>query len=45
MRTNQSRQKNYSDERRRSLGFEVDNIVFLKVVLMKGVLRFKCKGM
>ena len=44
MRTNQSRQKNYFDDRRTSLRFEVDNIVFMKVVLMKGVLRFKCKG-
>ena len=40
----QSRQKNYADKRRRPLEFEVGDLVFLKVALMKGVMRFGKKG-
>ena len=44
MRTAQSRQKSYADVRRKSLEFEVGDLVFLKVAPMKGVLRFGHKG-
>ncbi|WVZ71142.1 hypothetical protein U9M48_019762 [Paspalum notatum var. saurae] len=40
----QSRQKSYSDKRRRSLVFEKDDHVYLKVSPMKGVHRFGVKG-
>ncbi|XP_070002560.1 uncharacterized protein [Nicotiana sylvestris] len=40
----QSRQKSYSDVRRRDLEFQVDDWVFLKVSPMKGVMRFGKKG-
>ncbi|WMV55008.1 hypothetical protein MTR67_048393 [Solanum verrucosum] len=40
----QSRQKSYSDVRRRDLEFCVDDWVFLKVSPMKGVMRFGKKG-
>src|ERR1051325_4813463 len=40
MLTAQSRQKSYADVRHRDLEFEVGNMVFLKVVPLKGVLRF-----
>ncbi|WVZ84566.1 hypothetical protein U9M48_031591 [Paspalum notatum var. saurae] len=40
----QSRQKSYSDKRRRPLGFEVDDHVYLRVSPMKGVHRFGVKG-
>ncbi|WVZ93918.1 hypothetical protein U9M48_039868 [Paspalum notatum var. saurae] len=40
----QSRQKSYSDKRRRPLVFEVDDHVYLWVSLMKGVHRFGVKG-
>ena len=43
MCTAQSRQKSYVDVRRRSLEFEIGDLVFLKVAPMKGVLRFGCK--
>ena len=38
--TAQSRQKSYVELRRRDLEFEVDDHVFLKVVPMRGVMRF-----
>ena len=38
------RQKNYADVRRRSLEFEVGDMVFLRVSSMKGVLRSGHKG-
>ena len=44
MCTAQSRQKSYADSRRRNLEFEVGDMVFLKVALMKSVLRFGRKG-
>ena len=40
----QSRQKNYVDNRRRDLEFEVSDHVFLKVSPMKSVMRFGRKG-
>ncbi|WMV46591.1 hypothetical protein MTR67_039976 [Solanum verrucosum] len=36
----QSRQKSYTEVRRRDLEFEVDDLVYLKVSPMKGVMRF-----
>ncbi|KAA0047145.1 pol protein [Cucumis melo var. makuwa] len=44
MQTAQSRQKSYADVRRKDLKFYVGDKVFLKVALMKGVLRFEKKG-
>ncbi|KAK6125666.1 hypothetical protein DH2020_040592 [Rehmannia glutinosa] len=44
MGTAQSRQKSYSDQRRRMLEFSEGDQVFLKVALMKGVMRFGKKG-
>ncbi|XP_055803377.1 uncharacterized protein LOC129872408 [Solanum dulcamara] len=40
----QSRQKAYADNRCRPLEFQVDDWVFLKVLPMKGVMRFGRKG-
>ncbi|WVZ52577.1 LOW QUALITY PROTEIN: hypothetical protein U9M48_003625 [Paspalum notatum var. saurae] len=40
----QSRQKSYSDKRRRPLVFELDDHVYLRVSPMKGVHRFGVKG-
>jgi hypothetical protein len=40
----QSQQKSYADNRRRPLEFEVGDYVFLKVSLMRGVMRFGTKG-
>ncbi|WMV46552.1 hypothetical protein MTR67_039937, partial [Solanum verrucosum] len=40
LKTAQSRQKSYSNVRRRDLEFEVDDWVYLKVSPMKGVMRF-----
>ena len=42
--TIQSTQKSYANVRRRSLEFEIEDPVFLKVTPMKGVLRFRHKG-
>ncbi|KAH0633253.1 hypothetical protein KY284_036039 [Solanum tuberosum] len=44
LKTAQSRQKTYTDVRRRELEFEVDDWVYLKVSPMKGVMRFGKKG-
>ncbi|KAL0548767.1 hypothetical protein IC582_013237 [Cucumis melo] len=44
MQAAQSRQKSYADVRRKDLEFDVGDKVFLKVALMKGVLRFERKG-
>nr|XP_009797422.1 PREDICTED: uncharacterized protein LOC104243857 [Nicotiana sylvestris] len=44
LKTAQSRQKSYSDVRRRDLEFQVDDWVFLKVSPMKGIMRFGKKG-
>ena len=40
LKTAQNRQKSYIDVRRRALEFEVDDWVYLKVLPMKGVMRF-----
>nr|GEX23525.1 putative reverse transcriptase domain-containing protein [Tanacetum cinerariifolium] len=39
-----SRQKNYADRHRRSLGFNPGDCMFLKVSLCRGVRRFRIKG-
>ncbi|KAH0637697.1 hypothetical protein KY289_037612 [Solanum tuberosum] len=44
LKTAQSRQKSYTDVRRRELEFEVDDWVYLKVSPIKGVMRFGKKG-
>lgn len=44
METAQSRQKSYTDKRRRPLEFQTRDLVFLKVVPMKGVMRFGKRG-
>ncbi|XP_075108999.1 uncharacterized protein LOC107775271 [Nicotiana tabacum] len=44
LKTAQSRQKSYSDVRHRDLEIQVDDWVFLKVSLIKGVMRFGKKG-
>ncbi|KAH0641167.1 hypothetical protein KY285_037753 [Solanum tuberosum] len=44
LKTTQSRQKSYTDVRRRALEFEVHDWIYLKVSLMKGVMRFGKKG-
>ena len=40
----QDRQKSYADTGRRELEFEVGDMVFLKVALWKGVIRFQKRG-
>ncbi|TYK21774.1 pol protein [Cucumis melo var. makuwa] len=44
MYTAQSRQKSYADVRRKDLEFDVGDKMFLKVALVKGVLRFERRG-
>ncbi|KZV24108.1 Retrotransposon protein, Ty3-gypsy subclass, partial [Dorcoceras hygrometricum] len=44
MKTSQSRQKRYANNRRRELSFDVGDHVFLKVAQMKGVMCFGKKG-
>ncbi|MGV7988997.1 hypothetical protein PJP10_32010, partial [Mycobacterium kansasii] len=44
IRTAQSRQKSYADNRQKNLEFAVGDHVFLKVSPMKGVMRFGKKG-
>jgi hypothetical protein len=44
LKTAQSRQKSYADNRRRELIFEVGDFVYLKVSPMRGMRRFKVKG-
>ena len=44
LKTGQSRQKSYADVRRRELDFQVDDSVFLKVLPIKGLMRFEKKG-
>ena len=43
-KTAQSHQKSYADVRRRELDFQVDDSVFLKVLPIKGLMRFEKKG-
>jgi hypothetical protein len=40
----QSRQKSYTDKRRRVLSFEIRDFVYLKVSPMRGTRRFRVKG-
>ena len=44
LKTAQCHPKSYKDVRRRSLWFEVDDWVYLKVSLIKGVMRFGKNG-
>jgi hypothetical protein len=44
LRVTQSRQKNYTDHRRRKLSFEVGEFVYLKVSPMRGLRHFKVRG-
>ncbi|WVZ76321.1 hypothetical protein U9M48_024305 [Paspalum notatum var. saurae] len=44
LRVAQSRQKSYADVRRRDFTFKVDDFVYLKVSLMRGIWRFNMKG-
>ena len=44
LKTAQSRQKSYTDNRRRNLEFKVGDNVFLKVLPMKSMMRFGRKG-
>ena len=44
LKATQSRQKSYSDKRRRSLVFQVGDYVYLRVSPMKGIHRFGVKG-
>jgi hypothetical protein len=44
LKTAQSRQKSYADNRRRELMFEVGDFVYLKVSPMRGMKMFKVKG-
>jgi hypothetical protein len=44
LKTTQSRQKSYADNRRRELMFEVGDFVYLKVSPMRAMKMFKVKG-
>ena len=44
MKKTQDRQKSYADKRRKDLEFTVGDKVFLKIMAIKGVLRFGKKG-
>jgi hypothetical protein len=44
LKTTQSIQKSYADNRRRELIFEVGDFVYLKVSTMRGMKRFNVKG-
>jgi hypothetical protein len=44
LRVAQSRQKSYTDHRRRELNFEVGDFVYHKVSPMRGLHRFKVRG-
>ncbi|XP_070020534.1 uncharacterized protein [Nicotiana sylvestris] len=44
LRTSQSRQKSYADQKARDVSFKVGEKVFLKVSPMKGIMRFGKKG-
>jgi hypothetical protein len=44
LRVAQTRQKSYADVRRQDLTFAVDDHVYLKVLLMRGIRRFNVKG-
>ena len=44
MKVAQDRQKSYADKRRRELKFYVDDLVFVKISLLKSVIRFGRRG-
>jgi hypothetical protein len=44
LRVAQSRQKSYTNHRRRELSFEVGDFVYLKVSSMRGLRHFKVRG-
>ncbi|KAK1681366.1 hypothetical protein QYE76_042214 [Lolium multiflorum] len=44
LKTAQSRQKSYTDKRRREMTFEIGDFVYLKVSPLKGMQRFQLKG-
>ena len=44
LKTAFSRQKSYADPKRKDVSFSIGDLVFLKVSLMKGVMRFGKKG-
>ena len=44
LKSAQSRQKSYSDNRRKNIEFEVNDWVYLKISPMKGVVKFGKKG-
>jgi hypothetical protein len=44
LRVTQSRQKSYTDHRRRELSFEVGDFVYLKVSPMTGLRHFQVRG-
>jgi hypothetical protein len=44
LRVAQLRQKRYADHRRTELSFEVGDFVYLKVLPMRGLRRFKVRG-
>jgi hypothetical protein len=44
LRVVQSRQKSYTDHRRRELSFKVGDFVYLKVSPMRGLCHFKVRG-
>jgi hypothetical protein len=44
LRVAQSREKSYTDHRRRELSFEVGDFMYLKVSPMRGMRRFKVQG-
>ena len=44
LKTIQDRQKSYADTQRKELEFEIGDMVFLKVALWKGVIRFQKRG-
>jgi hypothetical protein len=44
LRVMQSRQKSYTDHRRRELSFDVGDFIYLKVSPMRGLRRFKVRG-
>jgi hypothetical protein len=44
LKLSQSRQKSYADNRRRELRFQIGDFVYLKVLPMRGLRRFKIRG-
>ena len=42
--TSYSQQKSYADNRKRTLEFDIGDQVYLKISLIKGVMRFGRKG-